>query len=971
MTDFSAHKTHPPIALVFFCAILLGFNSWLYAADDPSRRWHELESAHFVIRFSSENEPFARRAIAVAEEAHQALSPRLNWTPKAKTQLRVIDDYDTANGWARCTPRREIAVYTYPPLSTEEIGDYDDWMRVLIYHEYVHILHIDTSYGVHVFLNAIFGDFARANATMPRWYTEGLAVYYETELTQSGRLRSTLYRTMFELIARDGRIPSLGELSALPIDWPAGSGDYLFGAYFIAHLAQKFGPDKLTEFNHHYGATTIPYGLNRSAYRVFGKMWNELYEDWRNEAQKLAQEQEIKEKAKGQLSSFVPMMPAHRHSHARPRPHHQQVAFLFNDGYRGKHIALYDQKSKTHKTLLQCAGSCKFRFDETGENIYYSHATSRDGIYLREELYRYHMDSQKIDALTRDGRVRALALDGDKIYWVAQEGIINVLYRQDQKSAQRQELYRGVPYEVLDDIDVHQNQIVATRFVPEKAQQDIYLSTIDCPNKEQNQPSQEPCLKWLAINDDSALDLNPYFDGSDGIYYVSNRNDYFNLYRHQLDSGETQLKTHLLSGILHPTADHDSIYFTTYTSLGTTIVQMDKNELFDLPMLDSQRSTPRLASKAPQENLNPMRDYRPWLGLMPLNWMPSLNYDTINGATLGFQLSGYDWLARHQYQVAFDYAINSKDLNFAVDYTYGGLLWDLGFSFFLQHGGSRFWNGERFAPYPYQLVSGDVLAQRTLNHRLIQQQFTLAFHTEYTRTRGPLHWPTRDPAALPVELPSLGWNNALIFRWSLANMRQGEKAFWASSGYSLSTMLKFEAPWLASPTYAIQASTYARANWTLPYADTHIVGTRAGIGASWSLNTKRQPFQLDSNNSLSLSRLTAIPGADVMLHGFPSGVARGKYFLYAHLFYGLGIWDAVLGYDTLPIGIHRLSASGFVDWAYAWSDNFDINLSKLALGAILHIDLSLGYRIVQRLNLGYAWGAGPKGQHQFFIFWDY
>ena len=63
---------------------------------------------------------------------------------------------------------------------SEELGFYDDWMRQLIYHEYAHILHTDTSKGLHTILNSIFGKFALNNAVTPRWYTEGLAVYYET-----------------------------------------------------------------------------------------------------------------------------------------------------------------------------------------------------------------------------------------------------------------------------------------------------------------------------------------------------------------------------------------------------------------------------------------------------------------------------------------------------------------------------------------------------------------------------------------------------------------------------------------------------------------------------------------------------------------------------------------------------------------------------------------------------------------------
>ena len=129
------------------CALLLWCGD-VRGKGDPSLDWKSIESAHFVIHYPSVLEVFARYSLEQAELAHRDLSGLLDWVPEFKTHITVSDFQDSANGWATILPTNQMHLYAYPPAGFGELGDYDDWIRLLVYHEYTHILHMDVHFDI-------------------------------------------------------------------------------------------------------------------------------------------------------------------------------------------------------------------------------------------------------------------------------------------------------------------------------------------------------------------------------------------------------------------------------------------------------------------------------------------------------------------------------------------------------------------------------------------------------------------------------------------------------------------------------------------------------------------------------------------------------------------------------------------------------------------------------------------------------
>src|SRR5262249_27069313 len=117
-------------------------------AGDPHRRWRTLETEHFRIHFYQGEEKTARGLAVRAERAHRLLAPLLGHVPSRPTHIVLTDDVDSANGSASVLPYNVIRLFLSGPESESVLNDYDDWMNLLITHEYSHILHIDNVSGL-------------------------------------------------------------------------------------------------------------------------------------------------------------------------------------------------------------------------------------------------------------------------------------------------------------------------------------------------------------------------------------------------------------------------------------------------------------------------------------------------------------------------------------------------------------------------------------------------------------------------------------------------------------------------------------------------------------------------------------------------------------------------------------------------------------------------------------------------------
>lgn len=177
-------------------------------------------------------------AIVKSKESIKMLN-YFQYAPSTKVHFYLDTRSNIANGSAAPIPYNLIHLYDFPPLDHGSLTISTDWFKILILHELVHIIHMDQTEGFFSFLRTIFGSIIKPGAIVPRWFSEGIAVWAESEFTDFGRLKSKLLEhQLYEKIKSAGKGKFCDNIGCLdsPGDYPFGSYPYWVGSFFMKFL---------------------------------------------------------------------------------------------------------------------------------------------------------------------------------------------------------------------------------------------------------------------------------------------------------------------------------------------------------------------------------------------------------------------------------------------------------------------------------------------------------------------------------------------------------------------------------------------------------------------------------------------------------------------------------------------------------------------------------------------------------------
>lgn len=150
-------------------------------------------------------------------------------------------------------------------------------------HELLHYVQFEQVEGFWRWVNLIVGDIFGPQTWLERWFTEGLAQYYEGRVDHHvGRPNSPLYRAELEsgLAERKGKVGP-GDLSVFQRELYPSSGAYLAGLHFIEFLAQKYGEQKLWELIDLQGSSVLsPFGVALRFKAIYGSSLGALVDEW-------------------------------------------------------------------------------------------------------------------------------------------------------------------------------------------------------------------------------------------------------------------------------------------------------------------------------------------------------------------------------------------------------------------------------------------------------------------------------------------------------------------------------------------------------------------------------------------------------------------------------------------------------------------------------------------------------------------
>ena len=987
-----------PLLLVSLALAVVGAP---VGAQAPDEAWRTIRTEHFRITFPDRLEELARRAGDRAEWAWQELSDAFIEPPDDLIDVLLTDHSDVSNGFAGVTPGNRITVHARPPVDALSIGHNDEWLELVILHELAHIVHLDYSDNpVGRLARAVFG---RVNMTWPffpelgtpRWISEGLATWYESRLTQAGRVRGTFLEMQIRTAVLEGRFERIDQASGQSPAWPAGSRPYAYGSLFFDFLLARHGETRMAAFVEAVAGQWVPYRLDAAGRDAFGVSLSEEWEAWRDalEAQVAGLDERLG--AQGPVTEAELLTEGARWGlHPQLSPDGRWLAHTQADGRSDTQIRLMDLQSGASRTLARTNDLGVLSWLPGGQ-VLLSQVDLDDPYRLYADLWVFDPVSGEQRRVTRRARLTQPSAAPGGGAWAIQEGDgTNTIVRVDLDDGSVTPLIpRGLStHWAFPRPSPNGRWLVATRWEP-NAQHDVVIL-----DAESGSVVDE-------VTRDRALDTSPSWtpDGR-GIVWASDRSGILNILTAEVDpdSGEAssvRAVTNLRTGGAYPVVDSggESVYFSRYTADGWEIARAPFS--FDAspeasPAVDrfaAVEAFPRRGTVAAEAEA-----YSPWPTLAPSYWeiswrepveAPAVESSGIAlaprqllGAGIGMQSSGFDLVGRHAWSAGGRVTTSGGKVEGGASYAYFGL----GRPIFTVSGQQRYDSGG-------QLLGGDAPDQDTLlvleRTRDLDASVTfpaprVRYNLSVTLGAG-VSWEdrelwttslressnyslTRPSSQLTSGRVALNFSTARSHAFQVGTAR-GVRIFVqgrVQNELQLPDSLQAVAGVDRSLAEVVGRIRGAVPLWNGGYAS-HVLALRASGGVAGGPGAGALQFRVGGASGQQ-EPLTGFGlfGGDFLLfpvRGYGSGSRFGRRAWSATAEYRAPLWLLNRGFRAWPIHADRLMGSIFVDAGNAWGPDltpsgFQNGLRDplASVGAEVTAEVLGLYNVLVRLRLGVA-----------------
>jgi len=973
-------RTSAPIAALLVVFGLLAGPSPAAAVDDPTLDYKTLTTEHFYVHYADRLEGFAHRTAKLAEEAHQIMVPMLEHDPPGRTHIVINDKTDTANGSANVFGRRVIRLYAMPPAPDGVLGFYTDWHRILVYHEYAHILHLDTTGGAVEFLNTLVGGILHPNMLLPRWYTEGLAVMYESQLTGSGRNYSSLFQMWLRTAALEDELFSLGTVSGSPISWPQGSTPYLYGGSFLAYITEKHGYEYSTAFNKLYGRRLAPYSLNQAARQAGGETFHELWYEWdaHEKAESWGEHVAVQARGRTPVEVITDGGGTRRHPHVRPGTN--RVTYYHNG--LNSHAVFASTRTTTGSSeplfeVENAVGSSDWTPD--GDTLIYGRGAVEKSVYTYQDLFWWDEPSGTHRRLTDGERARdpAVSPDGNRLAYVRVRSGTTDLVVCDLRPLQLYDC-ETVAGGTLHPSDTkrHWQQLatpawspdgealVFSRWWAQDGQRDLWVVRPESTGNDT--PSR--------ITDDAAQDTAPQFGPEGLLYWSSDRTGIFNIYARRLDGDAAWQLSEVETGLFQPavTPDGEWIYAVTYTTEGYELARFPRPTRLLEPAPQSYAEHPRPDYPEIDDSDWERAEYVAPRWLRPIIVKPDLGATT-NGGGVGATILGRGPVGHHDWKLNASLLTSPEfvDLrgNFGLRYDWSGGPFDLNLSVGLRESPRErgYFAESRNIPYVRREYLGSVGLSFPV--RRIDDRLSLSSSFEVRRRLfrdKPRTNP--EPGDRRPRTPNHGWFNQLSTTLGYADVDRYPQSVSIERGVTGYLSLRVRNELLGSDYESIRMTYSLRGYYPNPLFRGHVakLSLLGGLGRNefgdpvFGLGGYR-PEDVLSN------MIFQDTSGQFVLRGYPPATLVGSQFQVWRAGYRFPVLRIEHGFSTVPIFLRRIKgevfgdAGGAVDGVLA---NADLRSS---IGAQLQLGTQWGYFSRGALQLGLARGVGEDGITEFFL----
>ncbi len=225
----------------------LSFSSYAELVD-ISHNWQTFETDNFRVHYTPEYQQWALSSAREMESVRTLVQQQQGRVLQEKVDAYIIDPYNAANGFAvPLSNKPYMALFATPPQSDSVIANSTGWQQLLVLHEYVHLVHLaqKSRSKLRSTIANWYDVYDASQIKGERWVAEGYATLLESKLTGRGRLYHNQIEAILQQFARQGALPSYGQLSKVNDDFMSGSMAYLVGVRYLKWLEENYGEETL------------------------------------------------------------------------------------------------------------------------------------------------------------------------------------------------------------------------------------------------------------------------------------------------------------------------------------------------------------------------------------------------------------------------------------------------------------------------------------------------------------------------------------------------------------------------------------------------------------------------------------------------------------------------------------------------------------------------------------------------------
>ncbi len=598
-------------ALSFFLPVYL-FAQADYSA--PDLEWRTIETKHFTVSYHEGSERTARVVAKIAEEIHGPITALYNHIPDTKVHFVIKDISDYSNGAAYFF-NNKIEIWA-SPLDFDLRGTHN-WLRNVIAHEYTHIIQIQAAMkwgrSVPAFTLQWFGyererrtdvlygfpntlvSYPLPGVIVPPWMAEGTAQYMRNEF---GYENWDAHRDMIlRCYALSDSMLTWAEMGAFGKTSLGNESVYNAGYNLTRYIAKTYGEQAVVDITKAMSKPFI-FTIDAAIKDVLGIAGKQLYDEWASALKDEYRTRIAPVKAKNVFGERVASV-GFGNFHPVFTPDRSKISYISNktsDFLGQSALFLYDRKSGTEEMIAGGVRS-QHAWTKDGKRVIYS-KYNPPSVYghLYYDLYAMDIETKDETRLTHGQRAYnpALSPDGMKIVFLfAKDGNVNIgVVSVDGKD------FRQVTNFVNGE------QAFSPQWFPDGSHIVFGYSSKVQRSIARIAPAGGEMKLLVSSPEHDARDPRYSSDGK-WLYFSSNRNGIFNIYRLDVERGEEEQLTNVIGGAFMPSVDDSgTVVYSEYTATGYKIALLKDAQPLDVDghhYLPVKQYAPQIASASQQD----------------------------------------------------------------------------------------------------------------------------------------------------------------------------------------------------------------------------------------------------------------------------------------------------------------------------------------------------------------------------------